>query len=144
MADLHERVCFLSQAAEYLSTVGQTGVRVGSYFQYTGREIRLKSQVSCLGWDSQKRNTCKSCFAFLNHPSSASLKVRKGFFEIHCRSCNSSRKRFPVRTERKTYYEKQLFKKIDEQRQESMEQQQQQPDASGECRVDTEVPQSCC
>jgi RNase P subunit RPR2 len=108
-SDLYERVTFLSQAAEYLSAQGERGeARLGSYYQLTGREIRLKNQVSCFGWDSLKRNCCKTCFISLNHPKTASLKTRKGSLIVKCLNCNSSRKHFPVRTERKTYYEKLL------------------------------------
>ena len=109
-SDSYERVCFLSQAAEYLSTCGERGeARVGCYYQHTGREIRLKNQVSCFGWDSLKRNCCKTCLMSLNHPKTASLKTRRGFLIVKCLNCNSSRKRFRVETQRKTYYEKLVY-----------------------------------
>lgn len=105
-----ERLSFLSQAAEYLSVYGaKDESRVGSYYQHTGRQIRLKNQVSCFGWDSQKRSCCHTCFTSLTHPQTASLKTRKGFSVLKCLNCGSSRKRFPVQPECKTVHEKQLL-----------------------------------
>lgn len=111
-SDTYERVNFLSQAAEYLSVCGERGeARLGCYYQHTGREIRLKNQVSCFGWDSLKRNCCKTCLISLNHSKTASLKTRNGSLVFKCLNCNSSRKRFRVQTQRKTYYENLLFGK---------------------------------
>lgn len=107
--DVLERVSFLSQAAEFVSQYGgRQEAAVGAYYQYTGREIRLKNQVSCFGWDGQKRNCCRTCFMTLTYPQTASLKTRKGFSVLKCLMCGSSRKRFPVRAEHKTYHEKLL------------------------------------
>lgn len=109
-SDANERVCFLSQAAEYLSRFGgRKEAQLGCYYQYTGREIRLKNQVSSFGWDSLKRNCCKTCFISLSHPKTAHLKTRNGFLVVKCLNCNASRKRFRIETKRKTYYEKVVY-----------------------------------
>ena len=108
-----DRISFLTQAAEYVAINGNANeAKLGCYLQYVGREIGLKHQVCTPGWEVVKRKRCKKCFMSLNHPSTATFKVKKSKFTMTCSNCRTSKgKSYPVSNEPKSHYEKLMYGK---------------------------------
>jgi RNase P subunit RPR2 len=108
---VHDRICFLSQAAEFVAVHGgKDEAKLSCFLNYIGREIGLKYQVSTPGWEAIKRKRCKVCFMSLSHPNTASFKIKKAKFTITCNQCFTSKgKRYPVSDSPKTHYEKQMY-----------------------------------
>ncbi|KAI1280668.1 hypothetical protein HDE_13900 [Halotydeus destructor] len=110
---LHKRLAYLCQISELMSKDGSNDSnKMSSYYGHVSREISLKHQVSSCGWSEMKRRRCNCCHAYLSFPGSAKFAVKKKRFTMECQQCGEVKK-YKVSNERKTYYEKQIYKEQD-------------------------------